>query len=354
MPKEAQDPIWEHWDSDTGASQFHKREITLFKIEGAGEDTTTYRHDYPLHKLHWTHKPPIDHLGREVPPFGHSTSHRDAYLEWPFSANLPTKREAPLKHPAKLACVTEQRAAFKQPQIPMPKIREKSVPFKPKDATLGTTTMRADYLEWPVQDRPGKSQPNAPKEYNFAGNTTTRAAFLWPKELPPPPAAKKNPPHVVPPFEGNTTHRNDYVLVPLPMGLPANIGLQVATRPYKVGGVGGQFELMIKQGVPAPCVASTTFTTVVDGQIAASIVIVAKRSDAPTGVILGMFSMDGIKPGPTGVPKIDVTLKLSDEKTLAAQAVYRNGNKTRLLTFQAKNGPPLRQVSNATEVPSSF
>ena len=176
----------------------------------------------------------------------------------------------------------------------------------------------------------------------------------------------------------------------LDLGQPADIGLQVASKPYKAGGVGGQFEVMIKQGTPAPCVAQKTFTTVVDMQTKAAIVVVAKRSNvrdrtpstpgpglatkntppprdhrpafgwsraaqALDGVILGHFSMDGITPGKTGGPKVEVSLKLADEKTLHASAVYKQGNKQKTLTFQAaKRQPGLRAVTNSDEVPEEY
>ena len=55
---------------------------------------------------------------------------------------------------------------------------------------------------------------------------------------------------------------------------------------------------------------------------------------------------------PTGIPKVEVSLKLSNEKTLQAVAVYKQGNKTRQLVFQAaKNGPPLRAVTQLSEAP---
>ena len=56
----------------------------------------------------------------------------------------------------------------------------------------------------------------------------------------------------MPNFEGTTEYRVAYAQVPLPLGMPADIGLQVASGAYKAGGVGGQFELMIQQGAPAP------------------------------------------------------------------------------------------------------
>ena len=98
--------------------------------------------------------------------------------------------------------------------------------------------------------------------------------------------------------------------------------------------------------------ASKTFTTVVDGQNAAAIVVVAKQAAYPHGVILGTFTMEGIKAAPTGVPKVEVTLKLANEKTLHASAHYRNGKKVKALTWKANpRGPSLRAVATAADIP---
>ena len=83
--------------------------------------------------------------------------------------------------------------------------------------------------------------------------------------------------------------------------------MQVASKPYKLGGTGGQFDLYIKQGAPAPQQATKTYTTVVDGQTMASIVVVTKCKDRPDGVVLGFFSLDGIQkvcpsPRPSDAP----------------------------------------------------
>ena len=127
---------------------------------------------------------------------------------------------------------------------------------------------------------------------------------------------------------------------------------QVATKPYKFGGEGGQFYPMIKQGAPAPQHASKTFTTVEDNQAQASIVVVTKRSDRPDGVVLGFFPIEVAK-GPVGVPKIEVSLKLINEKSLAASATYIQGNKKKALTFVSggRGSKPLRAVTEVSDVP---
>jgi molecular chaperone DnaK (HSP70) len=91
----------------------------------------------------------------------------------------------------------------------------------------------------------------------------------------------------------------------------------------------------------------------VDQQQTASIVVVAKRADMYHGVILGHFPMNGIKPDKVGVPKVEVTLKLTNEKTLLAQALYKQGNKMKVLTFQS-NKKPLRSVAQASDVPEDY
>ena len=158
--------------------------------------------------------------------------------------------------------------------------------------------------------------------------------------------------HHVPSFEGTTEYRFSYHPVKLPRGMPGDIGIQVASKPYKSGGTGGQFELMIKQGAPAPSEATKLFMTVVDNQQTAAIVVIAKRPEMSHGVIIGSFSMEGIKPEKVGIPKVEVSLKLADEKTLHAAALYKNGNKSKTLTFRAaKPDPALRQVTQQSEVP---
>ena len=54
------------------------------------------------------------------------------------------------------------------------------------------------------------------------------------------------------------------------------------------------------------------------------------------------------------MPKIEVTLKLANEKTLHVAALYRNGRKTKQLTFAAKSGPPIRTIAQQSEVPEDY
>jgi len=347
-------PDWKHWDSDTYAKHFHGREITLFEFPQGGKMGTTYRADYPEPPLYWQHQPPPDHSNRPTPAFGHTTSHRADYIERPFHGAAQVMTRPQQQFTPKLSAMTTARNDYKVPALPPATQPRRTASFVPNDDPMGTTTMRADYVEWKMPGGRQKSPSLAAQPTKFHGMTTTRNDYPWPAALPPPRENAGNPIHEVPLFDGTTEYRAKYELVPLPLGLPADIGLQVATRAYKSGGVGGQFHLMIKQGAPAPCGANKTFTTVVDQQQSAAIVVVAKRPEFAHGVILGHFSMEGIYPEKVGIPKVEVTLKLVNEKTLQASALYKQGKKTKALTFQAKKGPPLRTVAQASEVPKDF
>jgi len=346
-------PEWVHWDGDTYAKHFHGRELTRFEFPKGKGASTTYRNDYPVPPLHWQHPPPPDHGNRPPPPFGHTTSHRADFCEHKFSSAMQRRSDPRPTFKPKLSGITTCRNDFKAPQLPPRRAAGADRTYNPSGAPLGTTTMRADYCEWKMPAPRAPRENDVPQKTKFHGSTTFRNAYTWPAEMPPPPAAPDNPEHEVSPFGGNTEYRAAFCPVPLPVGLQANIGLQVASRPYKMGGQGGQFDLMLKQGQPAPCSTTKTYTTVVDQQQTASIVVVAKRADMYHGVILGHFPMNGIKPDKVGVPKVEVTLKLTNEKTLLAQALYKQGNKMKVLTFQS-NKKPLRSVAQASDVPEDY
>ena len=50
---------------------------------------------------------------------------------------------------------------------------------------MGTTTMRADYVEWTLPTGIIKPPEADSKPTKFYGMTTTRADYTFPKELPP-------------------------------------------------------------------------------------------------------------------------------------------------------------------------
>ena len=69
------------------------------------------------------------------------------------------------------------------------------------------------------------------------------------------------------PFDGSTEYNDQYVRVRLPPGMPCSLGLQVASKPYAQGGVGGQFLSMIPAGSSTPIIAQKTLTTTQDMQV---------------------------------------------------------------------------------------
>ena len=311
-----------------------------------------YRMDYPAPELWWKHPPPPDPNTRPVPDFGHTSSYRDQFKAWKVGDGASVMPAYPeRKFNPKLSAVTTSRASYIQPQLPTKMSHGPKREAHMRDEPIGTTTMRADYLRWSLPG--GHVMPSAltSKEIPFNGTTTTRADYERPAELPPPPARKDRPPHVVSKFDGTTEYRAKYERVPLPPGAFGAIGLQIASKAYKFGGIGGQFCPMIPQGSPAPQQASKTFTTVVDDQKTASIIVVCKRNDAYDGLILGYFSLEGLRRGAVGSQKVEVSLKLTNEKTLHASATYSQGGKTKALTFTSAKGPPLRAVTTTDEVP---
>ena len=349
------EPEWVHWDPETYAAHFQGRELVQgvqpYKASGPA---TTYRNDFPVPPLHWSHRGAPDRSFRPTPEFGHTTSHRADFTPYPVGSSgaAPIRPYPEQKFKPKLQGATTARLDFKIPQLTMPQQRDNKYQYKPSDAPIGTTTMRADYVKWSFPGgRPEKPEIES-RPTKFYGMTTTRADSPFPKELPPPRVTAERPPHVVPEFGGTTEYRAAYENVKLPPGLPADIGIQVASKMYKKGGVGGQFDCFIKVGQPSPCTISKVYTLAGDMQQSAAIVVISKRPENVHGVIIGHFTMEGIKPEVAGVSKVEVTLKLSSEKTLQVQAVYKNGKKVKQLTFKSKSGPALRTVAQASDVPN--
>lgn len=350
-------PTWTAWDSGTYADHFRGKELTLVTVPALkGNDQSTHRVDYPKPPLYWKPNPPPDYSNREVAEFPWTTTHRDTFKKHSLGGLMPARHPYPEQkfHP-KLQASTTTREGFPRHQLPPARPRTAQIAHQTPDIPIGSTTMRDDYVQWGFQPRHQTPTQHASRPTKFHGITTTRSDFPWPAKIQPPPSMynTNRDSRPVPEFEGDTTYRQAYGKVELPRGMPADIGIQVASKPYAQGGVGGQFELMIQQRKAAPQVATKTFTTAQDGQPAVAIVVVAKRAEYSHGVILGTFTMEGIKSAPTGVPKIEVTIKLVNERTLHASALYRNGKRTKALTFQAagKGVPPLRQVATADDIP---
>ena len=115
---------------------------------------------------------------------------------------------------------------------------------------------------------------------------------------------------------------------------------------------------MIRGGAPAPQSAKKSFTTAADNQQEAAIIVVCKRDDRPDGIVLGYFMLGGIKKAESGIPKVEVHLKLAAEKTLVASATYFQTGKRKALTFSSAGlgaaAKPLRTVYDPSKVPADF
>lgn len=350
-------PQWNHWDEEDGARQYHGKEITLAAGPKNFGSVTTYKHDFPAPKLYWKHQPPKNKAPAPVSAFGCTTSYREAYQPWGLSSAVAPVLSAPPvpKFKPKLSTQTTARESYKTPARGPARPSMSQPTFTPNDAPMGTTTMRADYQEWknmrptdPIQASIG--QPST-RETKFTGTTTTREGYQWPTLVAGPKASPQRSAYTgSSPFDGNTEYRARYGKLTLPEGMAASLGVQVATKAYKAGGVGGQFEMMIPQGANAPTTVVKHFTTVKDDQSQTAIVVIAKREGMAHGVELGTFTMENIKAAPVGHPKVEVTYRLSDEKTLHVSALYRQGNRVKALTFHEKN-MPLRRVAEMTDLP---
>lgn len=342
---------WIHWDPDSFGQQFQGKELTVWSGIPQKGPSTTYRNDYPVPPLHWAHQPAPDRNNRPTPAFGHTTSHRADFKAHPVGGGAAILRPYPeAKFQPKLSAVTTGRHDFKIPPLPPPRPPDNKNVYKPSDAQLGTTTMRADYREWTMPGARPAKEVIEPKPTKFHAITTTRNDFPWPKEMAPPPMPEERAPHVVPKFAGTTEYRAAFETVALPLGMKADIGIQVATKPYKQGGIGGTFDLFIKSTQAAPAQNKKTYTTAADNQNAATILVVAKAPGAEHGVVVGHFMMENIKPEKVGVNKVEVYLKLSSESTLQVAAHYRNQNRSKRLAFVANQA--MRTVAQASDVPS--
>ena len=135
---------------------------------------------------------------------------------------------------------------------------------------------------------------------------------------------------------GSSTHKADFIRYEPRAGLKVALGVQISSKPYKQGGVGGQFHVMIPAGSAAPAAEQQQFTTVVDGQRAAQIVVVARGGGAENGVELCHFELPSIKESQVGVPRVTVTFKLIKEQLLKVSATYEQGHQTRQLVIRDK------------------
>ena len=228
-------PTWEYWDPESSANAFRGKEIMIAPPVQQETATTTYRKTYPLHPVWVRHQEKVN-LNRPVPSYPMTTSNREFYKEHKNSVppmSAAAKYPQPMFAP-KFAVSTTSRDtmgkpnddAYKRPQSAF----GRPPPFKPNNAPLGTTTQRADFLEWkPQAKHPHHGEGPLGKPTKFQSETTSRETFRPPPPQPPAAPAHERPPYKVTPAgpEYTTTYRQDYEIIPLPKGIVGGIGLQV-------------------------------------------------------------------------------------------------------------------------------
>lgn len=230
-------PTWEYWDPESSANAFRGKEIMIAPPMQLETATTTYRKNYPLHPVWVRHQEKVNHLNRPVPSYPMTTSSREFYKE---HKNAVPPMSAAAKYPQpmfapKFSVSTTSRDtmgkpnddAYQRPQSAF----GRPPPFKPNNAPLGTTTQRADFLEWkPQAKHPHHGEgPHPTKPTKFQSETTSRETFRPPPPQPPAAPAHERPPYKVTPAgpEYTTTYRQAYEIIPLPKGIVGGIGLQV-------------------------------------------------------------------------------------------------------------------------------
>ena len=211
-------PTWEYWDPESSANAFRGKEIMIAPPMQLETATTTYRKNYPLHPVWVRHVEKVNHLNRPVPSYPMTTSSREFYKE---HKNAVPPMSAAAKYPQpmfapKFSVSTTSRDtmgkpnddAYQRPQSAF----GRPPPFKPNNAPLGTTTQRADFLEWkPQAKHPHHGEgPHPTKPTKFQSETTSRETFRPPPPQPPAAPAHERPPYKVTPAgpEYTTTPQN--------------------------------------------------------------------------------------------------------------------------------------------------
>jgi len=331
-------PSRAHWDSDESARLHHGHELTMWEPIRPAATTTTHRHDFlgVGQRNAWPSKYTTPRFERK---FEGESTYRSAYKAWPTN---PMQPHGPGTLAAKSFPFLGTTTANDSYRYPKPKDRTQRRPDRPEAAShpfKGTSTMMDDYRPWPVQARhAGKEAPEI-KSIPFQGATIAHD-YKWPKAATTRSKRDKQISAPKQPFDGLSEYNAKYTNIPLPKGLPCNLGLQVASKPYAYGGIGGQFLSMIAAGTPTPVIVTKDLTTVQDMQQLANIIVIAKRDDYADGIELGRFTMEGIKPAKVATQRVTVTYKLLNEQTLQCSATYKEGNRTVNLTF--RDSRPLR------------
>jgi len=283
---------------------------------------------------------------------------------------LPEQELAP-SIPTKGAPFTAQ-STYSSEHYPRPFMPRPATPlaFQPPTTSFVNlrTTNQHFYKPYELPPPPSAEAPSRPitAPCNVPQWDTTYTREFPPKPLPPPAPITPAPPHqLLASMADGTTYGNHYIphpLVPVPRGpaeimkssfpftgisefmaefipkqaypllppltgtLPsAGLTLPLPRRSlgvqYKRREDTDRFYVLIPRTADAPCAARQVFTTVIDNQAEASILVLYGDDPvASKNAILGQFDIVRIPPAPRDVPRIEVIFRLSADMRLTAEA----------------------------------
>lgn len=313
--------------------------------------TTTQQDDFapqkpvPARPADWTKK--IQPRSDTKRMYGDVSSHVADYHPWPDcrrKASLQSGRDAVEARGGTFAGVTTSADSYKPPlhgprHIPYQSAHK---PYEARSANY-SSTYNLSYLPFDCNPAPSMRPPVLSPVR--AGGKTGKSSYaeeyfqkpLNPKVVPWQNLERKKIPDGSSGHTGSSTHNADFIEHPTRELLRLDLGVQISNRPYKHGGTGGRFQLMIPAGSAAPTQCEMSFTTVVDAQQLAHIVVVAREQGEEVGAELGHFKLGEIKEADQGVPRVKVTFTLHKENLLKVSATYEQGHRTRNLILKDRN-----------------
>ena len=277
--------------------------------------------------------------------YGDLSSHLADYHPWigdfRRKASVQAGRDPVEARGGTFAGITTTADSYKPPVHGPKHVPYQSVhkPYENRFANY-ESTYNMSYMPFECSPAPSMRPPQLPPTRTLAKTgTSSYAEEYYPKPLNPKVVPwqnlqKKNMPAGSSGHTGSSTHNADFIEHPTRELLRLDLGVQISNRPYKHGGTGGRFQLMIPAGSAAPTTCEMSFTTVVDAQQVAKIVVVARPQDEEVGAELGHFQLSDIKAADVGVPRVKVTFTLHKENLLKVSATYEQGHRTRNLILK--------------------